>query len=120
MTAHATTSCKDFDVLSPSDYRYKTPIHINTYVMKVPENRDQDWVIKVECSGDKKTAGEVIDYALVISIIDPQGGDVAGFIRTTARYPAFVSLKEMVKVSDRIKIRSNRAVNIDKIIGFNL
>ena len=76
-----------------------SPIHIRTFKMK--ELKDDDWMIRLECKGKEEMSGELIEYALVITISDPNGADVCSYIRSTNRYPEMVSVREMIRLYNR-------------------
>ena len=52
-----------------------------------------------------------MEYALVVSIWDPKGNDICARIRNTNRYPDMVSVREMVRMTERMRAKNKVKLN---------
>lgn len=100
--------CKNAEGASPANNNVWSPIHKRVFKMK--KMKDKDWKIRLECKS-RDEVEEDVEYALVVSIWDPKGNDICARIRNTNRYPEMVSVREMVRLTERMRAENKIKLN---------
>ena len=63
----------------------------------IPLRQDEegDWTIRLSASSRGTMKGDDIQYAICVTIHDPNGYDLADYVRSRQDYPEFISLKDV-------------------------
>ncbi|MBE6515003.1 MAG: hypothetical protein E7Z69_08305 [Thermoplasmata archaeon] len=62
------------------------------------QDEEEDWTIRLSASSRGIMKGSDIQYAICITIHDPDGYDLANYVRRRQDYPEFVTLKDVQAV----------------------
>lgn len=69
-------------------------------IIPLKKDEESDWTIRLSASSRGTMKGDEMKYAICVTIRDPNGYDLASYVRNRQDYPEFITLKDVQTVED--------------------